>query len=79
MLGEAAVEDPNDIRVVEAREDRDLALEALLDLWILAEGLGEELHRDHAPERHLLGLVDDPHPARADPLGEPAAADDFPN
>ena len=62
----AAVEDPDDVRVLEAGGSLCLALEALHELGVLREVVVQDLDRDLAVE---LGVVREPdvgHPARAD-------------
>src|SRR5207248_536556 len=63
----ADIEDGGDVRVPgQPRGRQRLALEALPDVRILGETVGENLDRDAAPELRVLGGVDVRHPSSAD-------------
>ena len=62
----AAVEDRDDVRVVEARRALRLAAEALDELLVGGVPLVQQLQRDLPAELLVLGEVDVGHPARAE-------------
>jgi hypothetical protein len=62
-----AVEDLDDVRVLETRRRRGLAAEALDELLVRGEAPVQDLQRDLAPELLVIGAVDVRHAARADP------------
>ena len=69
----AAVEDADDVRVLQAGGARGLAAEALDELGVLGEAAVEQLERDLAAELRVLGAVDVGHPARAEPAHAPGS------
>ena len=72
----AAVEDGDDVRVLEAGGRLGLAAEALDELAVLGEAPVQHLERDAALQVRVLGQPDVRHPARADPAQQPVAAVD---
>ncbi len=72
---EPVVEDLHDVRVHETRGRLGLALEALHELRIVGEVLGQELHGDGALQATVERLHDARHAARADALAELVAPD----
>ena len=72
----AAVEDADDVRVLQAGGARRLAAEALDELLVLGEAAVEQLERDAAAELLVLGAVDVGHAAGAEPLDDAVAAVD---
>ena len=62
----AAVEDADDVRVLQAGGAGRLAPEALDELVVLGEAAVQELQRDLAAELRVLGAVDVGHAARAE-------------
>jgi hypothetical protein len=64
-------EDGDDVRMVQSSGGLRLAVEAGHALGIEERGRGQDLERDAAAERLLLGLVDDAHPAPADLADDP--------
>src|SRR5665809_144904 len=64
----ARLEDWNDIGMVNRGGDLGLAPKALPKASVLRMLGEDELEGDPAPERELLGLVDDPHVSLADDL-----------
>ena len=67
-------EDRHEVRVVEVRRRLGLDLEPLDPPRVDRGGEREDLQRDPAAERDLLGLVDDPHPAPAQLADDPEVA-----
>ena len=67
-------EDRDDVRVVELGHGLRLDAEPLQFERVQPRGAGEDLQRDPAAQRDLLGLVDDAHPAAADLANEPVLA-----
>ncbi len=63
----AVVEDADDIRVMQPRRGSGLNVESAQVLLVGPEPRMHHLQRDPALERLVLGLVDHPHPAAADP------------
>src|SRR5262249_43820421 len=59
-------EDLRHVRMVERRERARLALEPPRALFVLGEGLGQDLDRDLAAELRVLRAVHLPHRARAE-------------
>ena len=66
VLGEPAVEDGHDVRVIEVGDEIDLALEtpALLPRGVLT--VQQQLDGDEPVRRYLAGLIHDPLPAFVD-------------
>ncbi len=58
-----------DVRVVERTGGAGLALEALESRMVGGDVVGQEFQRDGAAELGVLGLVNDAHPAAAEPFG----------
>ena len=73
-LLEAEVEDLHDVRVHEARRGQRLAAEAVDEVRVLGQVLGQQLDRDVALEAGVEGQLDGGHAADADPALEPVAA-----
>jgi hypothetical protein len=73
----ADVVDRADVRVVERRGRLRLALEALASGLVLEVRFRQELHRHRAVKARVLGLVDDAHPAGAQPLDDAVVRDDL--
>ena len=69
-------EDRDDMRVVELGNRLRLDPEPLQFQRVQRRGSGKDFQRDAAPQRDLLGLVDDAHPAAADLANEPILAQD---
>ena len=65
-LGATAIEDRDDVRVVQPRGALRLAPEPLDELLIRRVSVVEQLQRDAAPELLILGEVHVGHPARAE-------------
>ena len=65
-LGAAAVEDRDDVRVVQAGGALRLAPEPLDELLVGGMPVVEQLQRDAASELLILGEIDVRHPARAE-------------
>ena len=70
----AHLEDRHDIGVVQPRRGPRLAAEPLQRLAVLGHDAGQDLERDPAAERDLLGLVDHAHAAAADLADDPVVA-----
>ncbi len=64
-----------DVRMVQSGSGARFALEAGSRHLAAAQLLGEELQRDGPLEPGVLGLVDDAHPAAADPAHDPVVRD----
>ena len=62
----ADAEDWHDVGVVELRRGPGLALESPAGPGVAEHLRGQDLERHMPPQRDLLGLVDDAHPAPAD-------------
>ena len=73
----ADAEDRDDVGVVQLGSGFRLALEPPLGLGVQQHVLGQHLERHVAPQRHLLGLVDDAHAPLAD-LAEDAEIAELP-
>ena len=73
-FGLAAVEDRDDVRVVEAGGALRLAAEALDELVVVGVPLVQELQRHAAAELLVLGEVDVGHPTRAELAQDQVAA-----
>ena len=69
----AAVEDADDVGVLEAGGRGGLAAEALDELLVLGEAAVEQLQRHPAAELLVLGAVDVGHAARAEAVEHPVA------
>jgi hypothetical protein len=65
-VGLARVEDRDDVRVVDARLDLALPLEAGDERGVVAQVRRQHLERDHSIEGQLGGLVDGPHATLAE-------------
>src|SRR6185312_9518599 len=65
-LGAAAVEDRDDVRMVQAGRALRLPPEALDELVVGCVPVVEQLERDAPPELLVLGEIDVRHPARAE-------------
>ncbi|MBB4662046.1 hypothetical protein BDZ31_001619 [Conexibacter arvalis] len=72
----AGVVDRHDVRMVEGSGGPRLLLEALAEAGIAGQLGREQLERDAAAERLLLGEIDDAHAAATDCPDDPAAGDD---
>ncbi len=70
----ADAEDRHDVGVVQPGRRAGLPLEPLLGPGVHQELTGQDLQRDVAAERDLLGLVDDAHAAAADLADDPVIA-----
>ena len=70
----AAVEDADDVRVLQPGRGGGLPPEALDELAVAREAAVEHLERDVAAELAVLGAVDVGHPAGADPVLDQVAA-----
>ena len=62
------VVEAHDVRVLEPRQRRRLALEPLTELGIVGDPGVEDLDRDDAAETQVAGAPDDAHPAPAELL-----------
>ncbi len=62
----AEVEDADDVRMIQAREHATLAIEALGELRIVRERIGQQLERDETVEVRLAGLEDEAHATAPD-------------
>ena len=60
------VEERADVRVVQRGDGAGLALEPLLQIGIGGDVLGEDPDGDGAIQAGVAGLIDLPHPARAE-------------
>ncbi len=70
-LDVAAVEDGDDVGVLEAGGGLRLAAEPLDELAVLGEAAVEDLQRDEALQMRVFGQPDVGHPAGADPAQQP--------
>ena len=69
----AGVVDRDDVRVVDRRGQPRLAQEPLAEAHVLGQLRREDLQRDVAVEREVVGAVDDAHPAAAEQRLQPVA------
>ena len=76
VLVGAAVEDADDVLVLQPRRRRRLAAEPLDELGVAGEVLVQELERDVAAELGVAGAPDVGHAAGAEPALQPVAAVD---
>ena len=74
-FGLARVVDRDDVRVVHLGCPPRLALEALAEIGVLAQGRGEELQSDFATEAEVLGEIHHAHAAAPEQRLEPVAGD----
>src|SRR5690242_822047 len=58
--------DRADVRVIQGGSSTSFPLKALDRQMVSGNLFGEELHRDHAAQLDVLGLIDDAHPAAAE-------------
>ncbi len=71
--------DGADIGMVQGRCGLGFALEAGEGLGVLGNIIGQELQGDEAMQLHVLGLVDDTHPAAAELLDDAVVRDGLPD
>ena len=71
----ARVVDRDDVRMLDRGRQPRLAQEALAERHVVGELRGEQLQRDVAVEREVVGAVDDAHAAAADQRLDPIAGE----